>query len=264
MSLISIKGGCGNLCSLMVVTRSNALAAPGTNMSKHCSCAVCAVRHRALYGTLPKEHRVNQIANKRRYDAGQFIVGAGKREDWVATVLSGVVTLTKTMSDGRQQIVGLLFASDFLGRPFGRGSPYGAEAATSVELCCLDRQYFEDLMLNSPDMKQLLLERTLNELDAAREWMLLLGRKTAEEKVASLILLMAKRMCTETADGPAQPHALHFDPPLSRTKMAEYLGLRIETVCRQITRLRAAGVIETDNGRAITVNNIGKLERMAE
>ena len=198
--------------------------------------------------------QVNQIANQRRYNAGQSIIDAGHLEDWFATVLSGVVTLTKAMPNGRQQIVGLLFASDFLGRPFGRGGSYRAEAATSVELCCFDRQNFEDLMLNSPDMKQLFLERTLNELDAACEWMVLLGRKTAEEKVASLILLMAKRMCSESADGPAQPHVLHFDLHLSRTQMAEYLGLRIETVCRQIRRLRGAGVIETDNGRAITVN----------
>ena len=235
-------------------------------MSTCCSCAVCAIRHRALCGTIAKEKlcRVRQITSQRRYSAGQSIVGAGQREDWFATVLSGVVTLTKTLADGRQQIVGLLFTSDFLGRPFGRSSACGAEAATAVELCCLERQYLDDLMLNCSDMRQLFLERTLNELDAAREWMLLLGRKTAEEKVASLILLMAKRMCSKTGVGRVQPNALHFALPLSRTKMAEFLGLRIETVCRQIRRLRAAGVIETDNGRALTVTDIGRLEHMVE
>ena len=66
------------------------------------------------------------------------------------------------------------------------------------------------------------------------------------------------------ADRSSRPQTLHFDLPLSRTQMAEYLGLRIETVCRQIKRLRAAGIIETNNGRAITVHDMGKLERMAE
>jgi CRP/FNR family transcriptional regulator, anaerobic regulatory protein len=231
-------------------------------MSKRRSCSVCAVRHRALCGATAKEElpRINRVASQRRYDAGQFIIGAGQPQDWFATVLSGVVKLTKTMSDGRQQIVGLLCASDFLGRPFGSASPYGAEAATAVELCCVERHYFEDLLLNSPDMKQLILERTLNEVDAAREWMLVLGRKTAEEKVASLILLMTKRACLENASG-FRP--LHYDLPLSRTEMAEYLGLRIETVSRQIRRLRTAGVIETDNGRAITILDIGRLGQMA-
>ena len=190
-------------------------------------------------------------------------MGAGQRQDWLATVLTGVVKLSKTMADGRHQIVGLLFASDLLGRPFGSGSAFTAEAATAVELCCLDRHYFEDLMLKSVEMKQLFLERTLNEMDAAREWMLLLGRKTAEEKVASLILIMANRMHSAAADEPAQPRALHYDLPLSRTEMAEYLGLRVETVSRQLGRLRAGGVIETENGRTITVLDIGKLGRMA-
>jgi len=234
-------------------------------MSLQRSCAVCAVRASALCCTLPKEQlsRLNRITYQRRYDAGQFIMGTGQQQDWVATVLSGVVKLTKTMADGRQQIVGLLFAADFLGRPFASGSPYEAEAATAVELCCLERQSFEDLMLHHPDMRQLFLERTLNEVDAAREWMLLLGRKTAEEKVASLLLLMAQRVRSATADGSAPSPGLHCELPLSRTEMAEYLGLRVETVSRQIGRLRDAGVIDTENGRAIIVRDIGRLARTA-
>ena len=115
-------------------------------------------------------------------------------EDWFANVLSGVVKLTKTLADGRQQIVELLFPSDFLGRPFKAGSGYVAEAATPVELCCFNRQPFEALMHEWPSLKQLFLERTLDEVEAAREWMLLLGRKSAEEKVAALILLVLRRM----------------------------------------------------------------------
>ena len=231
-------------------------------MSKRCPLATCAVSSCALCGTLATERLPRRF--KRRYKPGQFIVGAGQSDDWFATILSGVVTLNKTMIDGREQIVGLLLASDFLGRPFARANLYAAQAATTVELCCFERQYFEDLMLNCLETKQLFLERTLDELDAAREWMLLLGCKTAEERVASLILLMAKRLCSETADEPARSRTLHYDLPLSRTQMAECLGLRIETVCRQIGRLRAAGVIEIECGRAVTVCDIGALKRMAK
>ena len=234
-------------------------------MSTRRSCAVCAVRASAICCTLPRDQlsRLNRVSYQRQYAAGQFIAGADQRQDWFATVLSGVVKLTKTMSDGRQQIVGLLFASDFLGRPFGTGSPYGAEAATPVELCCWERPYFEDLITSNPAMKQLFLERTLNEVDAARDWMLLLGRKTAEEKVASLILLMSRRVRPETGEEIAPPRPLPFDLPLSRTEMAEYLGLRIETVSRQVKRLRSAGMIDTDNGRSITIRDIDALERAA-
>src|SRR5690606_30284030 len=98
-----------------------------------------------------------------------------------------------TLEDGRQQIVGLQFASDFVGRLFGGKAVYIAEAATQVELCCYGRSQFEGLLAEFPMMKQALLQRTLDELDAAREWMVLLGRKSASERVASFILMIAER-----------------------------------------------------------------------
>lgn len=228
-------------------------------MLKRRACAVCAVREHALCGAVPRDllPRLNRMTCGRRYEAGQFIAGAGQRQDWFATVLSGVVKLSKAMADGRQQIVGLLFPSDFLGRPFAACSPYGAEAATAVELCCIDQKYFESLLSGCPELRQRLLKRTLNEVDAAREWMLVLGCKTAEEKVASLILLTARRMGSMIAG------ALHHDLPLSRTEMADCLGLRVETVSRQMKRLRSDGVIETDDGRGIRVPDLGALERVA-
>jgi CRP/FNR family transcriptional regulator len=233
-------------------------------MSKRLSCAICGVRERALCGALPHEQlpRLNRRACQRHYQAGQFIAAAGQRQDWVGTVLSGVVKLTRTMCDGRQQIVGLLFPSDLLGRPFSDASPFGAEAATPVELCCLERPYFEELLQQAPDMKHRLLERTLGEVDAAREWMLVLGRKTAEEKVASLVLLMAQRL--DGRDTAAlEPRMSRFDLPLSRTEFAEYLGLRIETISRQLGRLRAIGAIDTEGGRTLTVRDMAKLEQLA-
>ena len=175
-----------------------------------------------------------------------------------------MVKLTRTMCDGRQQIVGLLFPSDLLGRPFSDASPFGAEAATPVELCCLERPYFEELLHASIRNEARLLERTLNEVDAAREWMLVLGRKTAEEKVASLILLMARAAAAHatTVQRPSEPVS-RFDLPLSRTEIAEYLGLRIETISRQLGRLRVAGVIDTEGGRRLAVRDMGKLEQLA-
>ncbi|KAB2919824.1 MAG: Crp/Fnr family transcriptional regulator [Hyphomicrobiaceae bacterium] len=235
-------------------------------MRKRNACTICAVRQKALCRGLPEDQqgRLNRTAYHRHYDAGRFISGADQRQDWFATVLSGVIKLTKSLPDGRQQIVGLLFPADFLGRPFRGRSPFTAEAATAVELCCLDRCHFEDLLQKTPGLSQLFLERTLDEVDAAREWMFLLGRKTAEEKVASLILLVARRLRRAGADGGAERPAVHWDFPLSRTEMAEYLGLRIETVSRQIRALRSAGAIEVAEGRAIIVRDLAALERMAQ
>lgn len=228
-------------------------------------CFECGIRSRALCCALSPEQlaALNRISYRRRYPAGRLIGGI-ETEDWFANVLSGVVKLTKTLADGRQQIVQLLFPSDFLGRPFRAGSGYVAEAATTVELCCFSRQPFESLMHAWAPLKQLFLERTLDEVEAAREWMLLLGRKSAEEKVAALILLVLRRVCAPGCDATGQPNCARFDLPLSRTEMADYLGLRIETVSRQLANLREAGVIETGRGRTVVVRDIAALERITE
>ena len=105
------------------------------------------------------------------------------------------------------------------------------------------------------------LERTLADMDAARDWMLLLGRKTAAEKVATLLLMFARRLAPIE---PGRAQAIAFDLPLSRTDMADYLGLRIETVSRNIWELEAAGVVEIAGGRGISVPDLRVLERMAE
>jgi len=115
-----------------------------------------------------------------------------------------------------------------------------------------------------PNLKQLFLERTLDEVDAAREWMLLLGRKSAEEKVAAVLLLILRRMRAPERGAAAPPKSAQFDLPLSRTEMADFLGLRIETVSRQLAHLRDAGVIEIAPGRSIVVRDVAALERMAE
>jgi CRP/FNR family transcriptional regulator len=196
------------------------------------------------------------------YPAGQLIAGVAATEDWCATVLSGVIKLSKALSDGRQQIVALLFPGDFLGRPYRTEFPYTAETATEVQLCCYGRSYFEAFMQEQSDLKQIFLERTLDTVDAARDWMLLLGRKSAQEKVAALLLTILRRTGAGCADcAPGSCHQLII--PLTRTEMADYLGLRLETVSRQLKQLEMIGTIERLDPRRISVRNVAALARAA-
>jgi CRP/FNR family transcriptional regulator len=230
------------------------------------ACRDCAVRSDALCGALPVDElaQFSRIAHRKHYRPGSVIVASGEQPDWCANVISGVIKLTLTLSDGRQQIVGLLFPADFLGRPYKERAPYTAEAATVVELCCFGRRHFEQLLEERPAARRLYIERTLDAVDAARDWMLLLGCKSAEERVATLILLIARRRRGVWSGPGAEQNSLHFDLPLSRTDMAEYLGLRIETVSRQLRRLSAAGVIDTPSRRSLTVRDLSALERIVE
>lgn len=225
-------------------------------------CASCEARHRGICGALEPEQLValGRASSKHRVPTGSELVGDAESVDHYSNVLSGVVKLTKTLSDGRQQIVGLQFAPDFLGRPFRTESAVTAEAATDVELCSFPRKTLERMMADQPGLEHRLLEQTLKELDQARDWMVMLGRKTAAEKVASFLLMIARNV--DPASDPDRRQAA-FDLPLSRTEIADFLGLTIETVSRQLTRLRTEGVIRIENNRHIMVDDLRRLTARA-
>ena len=124
----------------------------------------------------------------------------------------------------------------------------------------LYRKHFEGLLAEQPGLKQLLLERTLDAVDASHEWMLLLGCKSAKERVAALLVLIARRLAPDA--GTVQP-PLTIELPLPRAEIADYLGLRLETVSRQLNRLEAAAVIKRFARRGIEICDARELERLA-
>ncbi len=200
---------------------------------------------------------LNGIKFYKSYKAGEPIVWAGDEVDFVASVVGGVATLTQTMEDGRRQMVGLLLASDFIGRPNRETVAYDVTAISDVTLCCFRRKPFHEMLVKTPHISQRLLEMTLDELDAAREWMLILGRKTAREKIASFLSIIARR---ETiAEGGDVGTNVAFELPLTREAMADYLGLTLETVSRQMSSLKRDGVIQLEGKRRVVVPDFNSL-----
>lgn len=225
-------------------------------------CQACEARHHGVCGALDPQQltALSKTSSRRNVSAGAELVGDAEPVESYSNMLSGVVKLTKTLSDGRLQIVGLQFAPDFLGRPFKAESPINAEAATGVSLCSFPRTVIDRMMRESPELEHRLLKQTLRELDEAREWMLTLGRKTASEKIASFLLLIARNI---DPSSPSDARSATFDLPLTRSDIADFLGLTIETVSRQFTKLRADGVISIENNRHVTVNDMARLQRCA-
>ena len=222
-------------------------------------CGDCPIRHRAVCSRCdaPELAKLEEMKYYRSFEAGQNVVWSGDRMDFVASVVSGIASMTQTMEDGRRQMVGLLLPSDFVGRPGRAVAPYDVTATTDLVMCCFRRKPFEDMMATTPHVAQRLLEMTLDELDAAREWMLLLGRKTAREKIASLLAILARRdtgLKAKAAKGP-----ISFDLPLTREEMADYLGLTLETVSRQMNALKRDGVVELAERRRIIVPDFDRL-----
>lgn len=222
-------------------------------------CRACEARHGGVCGALTAEQlsEFSRYTSRRTVHPGGELHGQGEQVHSYANILKGVVKLTKMMPDGRQQIVGLQFAPDFIGRPFSSESALSAEAATDTEICALPKAAIDRLVSNSPDFERRLYNQALVELDEARDWMLTLGRKTAREKVASFLYLIATHIDPDTSE------VQHFELPLTRQDIGDFLGLTIETVSRQMTKLRQEKVIHVENNRTITVHDIERLADIA-
>ncbi len=229
---------------------------------KMSSCADCPIRYNAVCSKCEPEELTQLEDTKyyRSYAAGRPIFFAGDPLEFVGSIVSGVASLTRTMPDGRVQMVGLLLPSDFMGRPHRNTIDCDVVAETDVMLCCFRRAPFERLIEETPHVGQRLLEMTLDELDAAREWMLVLGRKTAREKIASLLHMIATRMASLEPGDTAQTS---FTLPITRETMANYLGLTIETVSRQMSSLKKDGLIAFDDRRDIRVPDLYALKSEA-
>lgn len=222
-------------------------------------CGNCPIRHRAVCARCDADElqKLDTIKYYRTYEAGQTIVWTGEPMEFVGSVVSGIATLSQTMEDGRKQMVGLLLPSDFVGRPGRVGAAYDVVAVTDLMMCCFRKTPFEDMMERTPHIAQRLLEMTLDELDAAREWMLVLGRKTAREKIASLLSIIARRDASLNLRANEGP--MVFDLRLTREAMADYLGLTLETVSRQMSALKRDGVIRLDGKRHVTIPDFERL-----
>ena len=227
------------------------------------SCDTCLVRNRAICAALDKDEleALNGVGRRRQIQAGQSLMWEGDEALMVANVIDGVLKLTTSTGDGREQIVGIVYPSDFIGRPFGGESQHSVTALTDARVCTFGRADFDRFAREHPALEHKLLERTLTELDRARHWMLLLGRKSAPEKIATFLIEMSERLADEGCAhlGPLKRLSL----PFGRQQIADILGLTIETVSRQLTRMKADEIIDLPSRREIVILDREALEDMA-
>ncbi len=230
-----------------------------TGTHTHIRCSECPIRHRAVCSDCAPDELelLDQIKSYRSYAPGETIIWAGEEMDFIGSIVSGVAMLQRNLPDGRRQMVGLLLPSDYVGRPGRQKASYDVVAASEVTLCRFRRRQFEELTRDIPSLERRLLQMTLDELDAAREWMLLLGRKSAREKIASFLVILARR--NTALNGGRETGAITFDLPLTREAMSDYLGLTIETVSRQMTALRKDGLIALKGTRHVTIPDLADL-----
>ena len=222
-------------------------------------CTDCPIHHRAVCSRCDTEEllRLESMKKYRSFKAGETIFWRGDELTYVASVVTGVASLNKGLEDGRTQMVGLLLPSDFIGHPGRTRIEFDVVASSDVTLCCFDKAPFQQLLNEIPHISQRMIELAMDELDAARDWMLLLGRKSAGEKIATFVEMVVRRQNFQRRDGIKSDLVL----PLSRGDIANYLGLTLETVSRQIGCLKSEGIIEFEDKRRFRVIDMERLQQ---
>jgi CRP/FNR family transcriptional regulator len=197
------------------------------------------------------------ISSVHRKAPDEVLFAEGDEADSIYEVVRGTVRLYKLLPDGRRLITAFLSAGHLLGLALDGGCVYvcTAEAITDVTLCRYKRMAFERLVDEVPGLAKRLLAVTSDALRVAHERMLLLGRKSATEKVASFLVLMARQQGSDGAEEVAIP--------MTRSDIADYLGLTIGTVSRTLTKLIRQGVIAIPTANRIEIRERDDLEELA-
>lgn len=208
---------------------------------------------------------LRSIRRLKFFSAGQIVVDEGEECAFIGCVHDGFLRMQKTLADGRQQIVGLLVEGDMFGQAFAPRQHFAIEAATDAEVWAFQRAPFEALLLRAPDLERAVMLNILNELDRARDWMVIISGTKVTGKLAGFLLVM----CSTFAD---VDHILRLGCngacaeikiPLGRTDLAHLLGARPETLSRAFHKLQDAGDIEILNPDLIRVLNMVALTEKA-
>lgn len=190
---------------------------------------------------------------RRSFKDGSEVFAEGDAADCFYKLLYGTVRTSKLLSDGRRQIDDFHLAGDIFGLEHGGRHRFTAEAIGAVEVLAFRRSRFSRLLHDDPEFGDLLMEQMLSSLDRAHEHMVLLGRKTAQEKLASFLLDLAGRLAKND----------QFDLPMRRSDIADHLGLTIETVSRTLTQMARDGIIKlVAGGRTITLSDRAALQQL--
>ncbi|MCW2284031.1 CRP/FNR family transcriptional regulator [Rhodoblastus acidophilus] len=229
----------------------NGLAAP--------DCLECAIKELSVCGALdPDEFEaLERIGRSLCAPAKTTLFEQGREASFVYNLTSGALRLAKLLPDGRRQVVGFALPGDFLGLALAPTHMFTADAVSPVKFCQFPRASFSHLLMSKPHLLRRLMEIASQELTLAQEQMVVLGQRSAEEKVAAFLIGMRERYARLNGQ------CVYVPLPMTRLDIADYLGLTVETVSRTIARLAREKVfVVVPEG--VRLLDVAKLKRIAE
>lgn len=219
-------------------------------------CASCGALRAAICGHLEGStlQRLSGITHFQQLERGQSLLWQSDAAPAVGIVQSGMLKLTMSLRDGREQTVGLALPGDFVGRPLATTSEHTVTAIAPSRVCVVSRTAFESLAHDAPDVEHALIQESFDQLDKARSWLLTLGRKSTSERVATLLLDLHHQAGSTDDSVPL---------PMTRQEIAELLGTTIETVSRHLAAFKRAGLIALPTLRSFRILALDRLRIVA-
>ncbi|MEM9014300.1 MAG: Crp/Fnr family transcriptional regulator [Pseudomonadota bacterium] len=169
---------------------------------------------------------------------GRALMEEGEANGSLYVLVQGSFRLTKHLEDGRRQITGFLFPGDFVGVRPTAANAYTAEALEDSHVCKFPHNFLDAIAVDCPGVKDRLIHRGQTEYHKAQDHIVLLGKKTAEERVESFLQMVAKSIGADDESG-----VIATPLPMPRQDIADYLGLRLETLSRSLASLKKKGAI---------------------
>lgn len=190
----------------------------------------------------------------RCYDAHDPIFCEGDDADFLYEVLDGVICSSRLLSDGRRHVISFSYPGDLVGLSHKESYRFSCDAVSPAKVRVIPRNAILNAVKDRPDLGEKLLQSAADQLAEMHDHAVMLGCKSAIEKVTSFLLVLAKRR----ADG----EEIHL--PMTRTDIADYLGLTVETVSRNLTKLRLQGVIDLPEAHTVLIRDMGRLNDLAD
>lgn len=225
----------------------------------HGGCAGCLARPLAICASIPAHETgaLEAAAGEVLLPAGATLAHEGDPRREVYTVTRGMLRRVRLLPDGRRLVAGFLMAGDFIGFSGAAQYRHTLEAVTDCVLCVFTMQSMRLLCHQYPELESGMLAQACGELDATRGSLMLLARLGPAERLAGFLVELAERQ--QRRGGPA----CHVDLPMTRTDIADHLGLTIETVSRSFTKLRQGGAIAFEDPRRIDLVDVQALRSAA-
>lgn len=229
-------------------------------------CAACAIREQTVCAALTQRGlgRLSAIVTRVGFAPGQAVFFEGQAVEHVFNVVEGIVRLTRLLPNGRRQVTGFVHPGNFLGIACRDTYGHTAEAVTRLTLCRFVRSRLQAFLQEHPEMERRVLAMASGELWVAQSQMLLLGRKTARERLATFLLSWAEAW-GRAPQGPwADSSERVIALPMPRIDIADHLGLTRETVSRVLTALVMDGTIDIPEPALIVLRRPDRLAKFAE